>query len=988
MPSTPTIFATALTLGSGRALEWALVLAPETALTSVVPASPLRETILDYATRDAELAYRDVLVARHLAKLRLKAGDVFNAPLPALVQTHTIEGTLAYAAADLPLTRDLKVAYADNSEPPNAALRADQGLYYRDDQLLHSLSDAARNFYTQQVRRVQLTNRGRGYSNFVGVLFDNTYGSGALATVKASNGGVDSVSITYGGVYTQAPSLSFFDLSGTQPLEDAAGDAILYPSTNRPVTYTSGTLLPAYQSWPKEYGTLSPFTVGYSTELNEAAFRTPDLNLAARDNVLAQSTAELIRDLLSPFETAGRISVAFSGVDQREEEVFALYSETARYRIWKAEPYLSGRCQLRYDRILKTLRWFPEDNDTSHVQQAVSFGLFAAGSLDEYRVNGILNGQNIQVVPALPQVPDSEWFRQKAQRINFDPRVETLVGLYPLSTTLTSVSPILSFNASLPFAAEYAAYVDITPGGNPVPGYTQFQLGAVPGTITYRGTQTGYVAHAQCAVIPGRRDTVPFPLIVEHIQGTSVPMTFQASNLPAGSSVLVNAVQIRHRRDKALTPGADGWRAWKMELLTRAGSTIAASYQEALSAPVAQYVHETIVANAGYSITPFAIVANNPHASSFTAPEGGAAAAVTPVSTGSFSVGDTVVLFSPDAFPTTRVIVDLSPMDGGQLAILFDAPLGLINGRVVREDQSATFSISSTEDLGLVIGTRTGVVEAKVPTLAGLSGLHTASAMVLVSVPEGESTRVPLRIEVHPQSAPIAEQFLWDGTATESWMDAIVAYSEPRLRVSFRPGRPADIGRPALVPEGLGLGDGQLFSTFRSNRSVPLIRAFEAWMLDAGIYVVADDYFVPNYRRFSTIVFDDSSGGGGGGGDGSCEVTLNVGVACYAAFTPPDQCQITVQALSNVTGSTWSDGNMHITVTVSNDGGENVYVADLSGLGGIHVFDNCVMPSINGSTGQQADILVTASWQATGTDHPNIGCANSYTVQSFGPCVD
>lgn len=91
--------------------------------------------------------------------------------------------------------------------------------------------------------------------------------------------------------------------------------------------------------------------------------------------------------------------------------------------------------------------------------------------------------------------------------------------------------------------------------------------------------------------------------------------------------------------------------------------------------------------------------------------------------------------------------------------------------------------------------------------------------------------------------------YQWTSASTENWMNAIESV-ETRVRKAFRPSRPGDLGRPALVPDGLefipettgSLITGSVKAHYDNALSTPNIRQLQPWMVEIGIYVAEDDF--------------------------------------------------------------------------------------------------------------------------------------------------
>lgn len=230
-----------------------------------------------------------------------------------------------------------------------------------------------------------------------------------------------------------------------------------------PIT-TSGAPDPALTAWSFATGTAAQADINLNLPLDRDLFKTPDMNLADRDNQMAGYTAQLCQILKNPFAYADRLYVAVYGVDSREVETYTFieqpFQSGQRYlegdeiyyqgtvyrvkagvgstfdvpwtspatwevitaptlRVWTAEPALSGRNRFIYDTDKQTLQWFRENNEVQHVEQLVGMS-----------VPGIFSGQTLSVVAKVPERKDGQFWRTKA--LHVVPSGGTLTDIYSL----------------------------------------------------------------------------------------------------------------------------------------------------------------------------------------------------------------------------------------------------------------------------------------------------------------------------------------------------------------------------------------------------------------------------------------------------------------------------------------------------------------------------------------------------------------------------
>jgi hypothetical protein len=162
-------------------------------------------------------------------------------------------------------------------------------------------------------------------------------------------------------------------------------------------------------AWSLAEGTAAFADINSSLPMGLNAFKQPDMNLADRDNQLAAYTATLAQTLKNPFEHAMRIYVQVDATlpaDQRESEVYTLESEDTSTRVWVCEPALSLRNRIVYDIADKTLQWFRESDTEVHQPQIVAMA-----------IPGVVAGQTITTLPAVPEGKDCQYWRSKAGQI-------------------------------------------------------------------------------------------------------------------------------------------------------------------------------------------------------------------------------------------------------------------------------------------------------------------------------------------------------------------------------------------------------------------------------------------------------------------------------------------------------------------------------------------------------------------------------------------
>lgn len=216
--------------------------------------------------------------------------------------------------------------------------------------------------------------------------------------------------------------------------------------TNPPITPATGGAVTGVTAWSLASGTHARADINPALPMNRDLFRTPDQNLADRDNQLAGYVARLVQVLKNPFAYAERLYVQITGTGTRETETYTfirnyfvagtlyglgdeVFYQTGYYRataattelptnatywtaisaptqrVFAVEPRLTNRNRIVYDTDAQTLQWLYEDSSIVSVPQIYA--------LD---IPGVLPGQRVRTVPAVPERKDAYFWRQKAAR--------------------------------------------------------------------------------------------------------------------------------------------------------------------------------------------------------------------------------------------------------------------------------------------------------------------------------------------------------------------------------------------------------------------------------------------------------------------------------------------------------------------------------------------------------------------------------------------
>lgn len=379
----PDSLESALIVQLAGTLKWSAALPPVDeftgTLTAINPGKSL--DITQYARRDRELQHRDMVAAAAVAKVAIHSRTVWNGTVvqPVLQGVTAVtdqSGTNVFMPLDpaqvgATLPNDsTAVQYVLNADVPYAAVQiTDVNLYNRDLLLYETLARAA-------------------------------------------------------AIFSDGAPINEIDPSGT---------------------YIGSTSV-----WATAQGTNRPKVPNSAEALSQATLKDPDLYLAERDNQVAGYVARVVQALKNPFAYASRIYVQVNSDtngDTRESDtyvltnnvfiqgnVYAAGDQVLYQGVWYeainttsdippssnwssiggptklqflADPSLDSRNRIIYDKQAKTLQWFRETLDTIHVPQIAGF-----------LIPGILPGQSLQTVPAVPEQKDAQFYRQKAARLS------------------------------------------------------------------------------------------------------------------------------------------------------------------------------------------------------------------------------------------------------------------------------------------------------------------------------------------------------------------------------------------------------------------------------------------------------------------------------------------------------------------------------------------------------------------------------------------
>ena len=184
----------------------------------------------------------------------------------------------------------------------------------------------------------------------------------------------------------------------------------------------TGTVIPNTSAWSLASGAAARADINPSLPLNQNLFKSPDQNLADRDNQMAGYVAQLAQRLKNPFAYALRlyVQVLSGGQLQREPEIYALVSDDGVNRVFQAEPALANANQIVYNDANKTLQWMSENVDEVHVPQIYALA-----------IPGLELNQTLQTLAVVPAAQDCQFWRSKAGQIQPNGQSVTDVACIP-----------------------------------------------------------------------------------------------------------------------------------------------------------------------------------------------------------------------------------------------------------------------------------------------------------------------------------------------------------------------------------------------------------------------------------------------------------------------------------------------------------------------------------------------------------------------------
>lgn len=598
------------------------------------------------------------------------------------------------------------------------------------------------------------------------------------------------------------------------------------------------------QAWSLGSGSSTQQEINPVLPLDVNLFKKPDQTLAYRDNVNAGYVARLQTYLEDPFAFAKRISVQVSNTDAREAETYVLAEESITQKVFQAEPALEGRMRIVYDKRLRTVQWVNEDALDLHIPQSQPYVI---GSV---KVTGIDTGQEISFVPSVPANRDMAFWKQKAEKMYFSNKrpINIFSTLEPASyLTSGGVASGDAVAISSPETVRLNCTGTLRQGVNSVA-----VLFAVDPNLLIKGGQN---VEGEAVTSDGGSNMPT--------SGGTLSYSF---SLPAGTW---NA-KVRYKNAAGTQPDD-----FKVDILVTGMANRSVSWR--------------------YGIDNVAV--------------GAIKTVNVPITTTSASQ---IITFSwtPTSDEVLRIIdIDFISTFTSDLEMEIETTLRSASG-IIDNPKSAVISAKRYRKDVLVFNFSNTVEETPIVdielktdiealfTIYGIQVYHWS----FVSQVENAVGFEPVKSQylkrgfasvLNGYASFVAEDagattfhvvesdgsYSWTATSTYRWMQSLKVYEE-RLFSACRISRPGDIGRPAILPEGLepileATGTLEPRDT-RANFAVPthgrpVLRPLQAWMIPLGIYVVDEAFWGDEDQTVVNVTAPAS--GSSGSGDTSLDLT-------------------------------------------------------------------------------------------------------------------
>lgn len=418
-------------------IKWESAVPTADASGTLTPITPsVQFNLLDYQTRDRELAFRDTITAAAIVNASINVSNVWAYPAPRPIMQGPQRPALPYNPQDSSNVNGQvrHVQYA--SIAYDAARNTDRDLYGRDLLVYQVLAQACQTFTNPPVPLLDST----------GTVIPGVT-AWSLASGTASESDINSA-LAMGRDLFRNPDYNLADRDNLV----AAYTAQLAQVLKNPFAYADRLYvsLTGPNSREAEVYTLAqPYfvagtlynpgdQVAYGTGYYQCVNATTDVPLGSSNWIVVTSLTQ---------------------------------------RVWAAEPRLLNRNRIIYNTQTMTLQWFSETATALHVPQ-----LYALS------IPGVFSGQSINTVPQVPVREDAQFWRQKSARIQIPGSVLSDVSLISNTASFAVTGGLIQpTGASLTVPAVATFHF---PGGNIAPGTYRVALLVQPNsTVEVIGAQ-------------------------------------------------------------------------------------------------------------------------------------------------------------------------------------------------------------------------------------------------------------------------------------------------------------------------------------------------------------------------------------------------------------------------------------------------------------------------------------------------------------------
>ena len=375
----------ALVLRLVDAIKWESSLGPKDstgALTQVDLDTPLDVT--QYARRDRELAFRDMINAAAVVKVSLEAETVWNSP----ALRPRVEGLTTDIMPSVPVdlgSVNSFVAHVKQTSIPKDALETDKDLAGRDALVYEVLARACQIFSEPPLAP----------NDYTGTVIPS---QSAWSLAEGTTNAIDiSTGLPLNRNLFKNPDRR---LAGRDN-EVAAYASNLIKILQNPFAYASRIYVKITGVDEREVETYTVIREYWDASVTYVV-----------DDEVFYDGAWYVSVGVSTGEVPSA-STLWSSIDFPSERIFV------------AEPAFSGRNRIVYNVAQKTLQWTSETATQIHPPQ-----IFALS------IPGAIPGQVITTVPEIPQAQDAQFWRQKASRISYEGTIASHLEGYHDSTVL------------------------------------------------------------------------------------------------------------------------------------------------------------------------------------------------------------------------------------------------------------------------------------------------------------------------------------------------------------------------------------------------------------------------------------------------------------------------------------------------------------------------------------------------------------------------